>query len=156
VDAEKGTGAMIDDLEGLLAHHQIVQVGLAYATAIDRRDRALLQDCFTVDGVWSTPVGEARGAIAIGKGLGAIAHLDATQHVTTNQTVELLGDRATMRSCYIASHIRDGANLIMGGLYDDDLVRCDDGKWRIAYRKLTNLWTLGDIKVMGERYKGKL
>jgi len=153
---KKGRNVVIDDLETLLAHHQIVQVGLAYATAIDKRDRAVLQDCFTADGVWSTPVGDAKGATAIGKGLAAIAHLDATHHVTTNQTVELFNGRATMRSYYIASHIKDGANLIMGGLYDDEFVRCEDGKWRIAYRKLTNLCTLGDIEVMGERYKGKL
>ena len=37
----------------------------------------------------------------------------------------------------------------MGGVYEDKLVRTAQG-WRIADRRLTNLWTTGDPAVIAE------
>jgi len=147
------------ELMALLDHHKIVRTSLNYAKAIDTRDRELFADCFTPDGIFSTPLGERVGRAEIAA-TSAISHLDACQHVTTNQTVDISGDTATMRSYFIASHLKydhpGGANYIVGGQYDDELARCDDGVWRFTRRKITILWNLGNAAVMGEELRGKI
>ena len=81
----------------------------------------------------------------------ALSPLDASQHIAATHQITVDGDRATCR-CYLhAQHIRNGAaagpNYIVGGRYDDELVRTSDG-WRIRHRTLTVMWTEGNVGVI--------
>jgi ketosteroid isomerase-like protein len=140
------------DIKMLIERQRIIDVGLRYGAAIDRRDHQALRQCFMPDGVWSTPLGDQVGGDSIGNSLLAMcACLDATQHITTNQIVTITGDRAAMRSDFIASHLRydhpEGPNYMIGGVYDDALQRSEDG-WKFTRRALSVLWVMGNPKVI--------
>ena len=69
------------------------------------------------------------------------------EHDGAVHQVRVDGDTATNR-CYLqAQHVVGGANYIVGGRYEDRLVRTDDG-WRIAHRALIVMWTEGDPSVL--------
>ena len=140
-------------LQALLDERDIIAVGLRYAASIDKREFETLATCFTPDGAWGTQAMMTVGHAAIqAKAREALQYLKATQHVTTNFQVTLDGDRARMRSCYLATHVREAdgrdEHWVIGGVYDDDLVRTPGG-WRIAHRLLTNLWGTGDPAILG-------
>jgi len=46
----------------------------------------------------------------------------------------------------LAPHFRDGRSYVLGGEYDDTLVRTPDG-WKIAVLTLAVLWQQGDRKI---------
>ncbi|MDO9410844.1 nuclear transport factor 2 family protein [Patulibacter sp.] len=124
-----------------------------YATALDTRDWELLAEVFTEDG--ATDYGELgginRGPDAIAALCrGALAGLDASQHLIGNVTCALDGDVGTA-SCYFqAQHVIAGADggdhLLVGGSYTDELRRVD-GRWRIALRTLTPTWSSGNPEI---------
>ena len=142
---------MLSYLVWMLARQPIIDVGLRYATAIDQRDVAAFCSCFTADALWVSSVHEARGHSEMSVVLEhALANLDATQHIATNFEVCIDGGRATMRSCFVATHVRlPFPHYVMGGFYDDELVRIDES-WRISTRSLTIQWTTGDPSIVGE------
>ena len=81
----------------------------------------------------------------------ALEPLDTTQHLVGNHRVRVDGDQA-MHDCYLqALHVRRAAdpspNFIVGGRYEDDLVRTPAG-WRIAHRRLVIQWNDGNPAVM--------
>lgn len=133
----------------LFEKQSIIEVGLRYCSAIDTRDVARFLTCFTQDARWYSDVHDARGHQEIADSMRrAATNLDATQHVATNFEVTLDGDRATMRSCYIATHVKAPLeHFVLAGAYDDELVRTGEG-WRITARKLSIRWTTGDPAVM--------
>src|SRR5581483_2694029 len=67
----------------------------------------------------------------------ALAGLDASQHLITNEVVELDGDRGRARCYFQAQHVYRGAeggdHYLVGGTYEDELVRTPEG-WRIRRR----------------------
>lgn len=140
---------MQDTIAELVEKQRIIEVGLRYASAVDTRDVERFLTCFTPDAHWYSDVHDARGHDQIAEALRrTIALLDATQHVATNFEVTLDGDRAHMRSCYIATHVRAPLEpFVLAGAYDDVLVKTADG-WRIRERRLTIQWTRGDPAVM--------
>ena len=140
---------MQDRIAELLEKQSIIEVGLRYASAVDTRDIDRFLSCFTPDARWYSDVHDARGHQEIAEAMQrAATHLDAAQHVATNFEVTLDGDRATMRSCYIATHVKAPLEpYVLAGAYDDELVKTADG-WRIRSRKLTIQWTSGDPAVM--------
>jgi 3-phenylpropionate/cinnamic acid dioxygenase small subunit len=136
------------DMQDLIDERDIVAVGLRYARSIDRRDREGFLSCFAPDAEYGLDGNNVRGHERIGHTITRVERqFSATQHVTTNFEVTLDGDRATMRSCYFATHVWREAfadpHLVMGGVYDDVLARTPEG-WRIAVRHLTNSWITGD------------
>ena len=120
--------------------HDVSDVLIRYATAIDTKDWALLQTCFTAEclldygeiGVWRSPEEIAQFMAA------AHAGSPHTLHRVTNIVVTATeAGTATARS-YI-----DGLVLIdaltaanPAGYYDDELVRTDEG-WQITRRTFT-------------------
>ena len=122
----------VDALADRLA---IVDLLHRYATGLDTKDWDLLASGFTADGVAD---------------YGALGGLDASQHIITNEVIELDGDRATARCYFQAQHVFTGAeggdNFLVGGTYDDEIVRTVDG-WRIRHRTLTATWTDGNPAV---------
>lgn len=140
----------------VLARQAIIGIGLRYARAIDQRDMEAFCSCFTSDALWVSSVHEARGhAQMVAVLSSALSHLDATQHLASNFEVVLTGTRATMRSCFIATHVRSPfPHYVMGGVYDDQLILTENG-WRISQRKLTIQWTTGDSSIIGSFDSGE-
>lgn len=142
----------MSDLQTLLDERDIVAVVHRYCRALDTKDWPLLTTVFLADATadLSGPA-ELVGLDAIvGRIRGALEHLDDSQHLVGNHEVTVDGNAATHR-CYLqAQHVRHaasgGANYLVGGRYEDRLVRTADG-WRIAHRTLTVMWTDGNLKV---------
>ncbi len=126
-----------------------------YAHALDEKDWALLETCFTEDAVaiYGEAIGRVEGFDAIaGACRAALGSLDSSQHMISNCEIEIDGDTAKAR-CYVqAQHTKAGTpggdNFTIGGTYRDDIVRTADG-WRIRERDLTMLWQEGNQAVLG-------
>ena len=78
----------------------------------------------------------------------------ATQHNMSNPMVEIDGDRARSRTYGLLVHFQeltDGSISVMRhhGIYHDDW-QLHDGEWRIAGRRLANLYVDGPV-LRGER-----
>lgn len=124
-----------------------------YAWAIDTRDWALLDACFTDDahvdyssnpGGVAGPYREVRAWLQ--RNLAAFAVM---QHLMANVDVHLDGDRATARTMMVnpmGARTREGPPHFfwIGGRYDDELVRTASG-WRISRRVETLLWFEGSL-----------
>ena len=119
----------------------------AYCHAIDHGDSEGWLDCFTEDGSWVVQAvdgnlvfdlhgqGDLRGWIEE-------THSQNTggfQHMTLNPRVLTIdGDDAVSTAYYLTSRIVDNILIMRGtGRYDDRLVRCDDGQWRIKERRIS-------------------
>lgn len=81
----------------------------------------------------------------------ALQPLDDSQHIVSNHQIDVDGDEGTCR-CYLhAQHVRraadGGPNFIIGGRYEDRVVRTADG-WRIAHRTLVSMWREGNPAVV--------
>lgn len=123
-----------------------------YSTAIDTKNFALLDDVFTEDGIGDySAAGGIRGNRAeIKDWLGAaLGIFSVVQHLVTNVTVELDGDRATS-TCYLFNPLGWAAEggrtemLFCGGIYRDRLVRTPKG-WRIRERVIETLYLDGKL-----------
>jgi len=123
-----------------------------YATALDGKDWSTLRDCFTSDAlVTYETIGDLHGAEAVvATCRQALARMDRTQHLIGNIEARVDGASATC-SCYLqAQHVRlgtpGGDQNIIAGRYDDELARTATG-WRISRRRLSILWTFGNLAV---------
>jgi 3-phenylpropionate/cinnamic acid dioxygenase small subunit len=118
----------------------VTEVLIRYATAIDRRDWALLRSCFTDDLVADYgPIGAWRGPDEITDWMRRTHEpCGHTLHRITNVAVTAHDDGASAR-CYVDALVmvagnRSGTRGV--GFYDDELVATEDG-WRIARRHFT-------------------
>ena len=131
----------------------IIELTHRYCWALDSRSWELLDDVFLPDAT-----GDLRSATLI-EGRDAIRDrirrsidpLDATQHTVSNHMIEIDGATATSR-CYLHSqHVRRGAPggelFVIAGRYEDQLVRTAAG-WRIAFRRLVQVWQDGNLAVV--------
>lgn len=137
-----------DRLQELIDRQDITDVALRYARALDTKNFAALLQCFTSDAIY----GERRGHAEIEAiARNALEPLDCTQHITTNFLVQVDGDTARMECYFHAQHIRHaaeaGAELIIAGTYEDQLVRTPDG-WKFQSRLLHVLWRTGNPAVL--------
>lgn len=135
-------------LQELIDRQDITDVALRYARSLDTKNFDTLIQCFTPDAVY----GERRGHAEIEAiARGALEPLDCTQHITTNFQIQVDGDSATMECYFHAQHIRQsavgGAELIIAGTYEDQLVRTQDG-WKFQSRLLHVLWRNGNPAVL--------
>ena len=122
----------------------IADVIVRYATAIDRRDWALLRTCFTEDcasdygsiGGWSN-VDDLTAFMT-----NAHAGMGNTLHRMTNIVASVDGDTATGRAyVHVVLQLdRQNPSTVYEafGFYDDTFVRAPDG-WRIAQRNFTTV-----------------
>lgn len=140
---------MSDALQELLDRQAIIDLQVAYCWALDRNEWDELDDVFLVDATAvlgrSTCANREEIKATCSR---ALTPLDDSQHIVGTHQVTLDGDRAVAR-CYLhAQHIRadaaDGPHWIVAGRYEDQLVRTAEG-WRIAHRKLTVMWTEGNL-----------
>jgi len=134
---------MTTTLEDRLA---ITDLMTRYATAIDSRNWALLESCFTPDAEVHYPgAAPLHGPTAVARFCEeALRPYRATQHLLGNYTVEVSGDVAATSVSLQATHVtprsEGGGIFVLGGTYRDRVVR-SDGQWRIAERTLTTTWT---------------
>lgn len=144
----------------------IVDVVIQYATAVDRRDWALYEACFTdpceIDfSAWSgrpaatMPAREWARRVRSTNG-----NFDTTQHLSTNHVVTFESDEAATCVSYMHAQHWFGAERLaslghpsdesrwctLGGYYTNALVHTDAG-WRIARCQLTVTWVTGDPSV---------
>lgn len=98
----------------------------------------------TEDVVAEMPVGTVRGRDAVlDRVRRGMALFDRTVHLSTNDVVEIDGDRATVRGAQLSTHVlADGSQevFVSAGHTETELVRTDEG-WRISATALRVVWT---------------
>lgn len=145
IPARERPDVAVDDVAAIVA------VTHAYCWALDTHEWDQLDGVFTPEAEADLG-GRCDGLAAIKQRVSSVLlRLRASQHMVSTHQVVVDGDRATCR-CYLhAQHVRelDGADaqFVVGGRYDDELVRTDAG-WRIARRSLTVIWTAGEPAVL--------
>jgi len=145
----KGEGRNLD-LQEIIDRQEIVDLLTRYTVALDSQDWALLKTCFTDDAVadYGPEAGRHEGYPAIEKIVQwYLEGLDASQHLIGNFVIEVDGNRARS-TCYLqAQHYlldtEGGDTYTVGGTYEDDLIRTDEG-WKIKYRRLHTTWKQGN------------
>ncbi|MEO9468375.1 nuclear transport factor 2 family protein [Parasphingorhabdus sp.] len=139
--------------EELVDRTNIVDHILNYATGIDQRRwdlyRSIFADEVSLDfSSWSGQPEASMPADDWVAGVRAtLEPFDATQHVLTNFTVKLDGDRAAC-TCYMSAHhhlvtgeLREMHSI--GGYYVHELRRSGNG-WLIHRTQLNVTWEMGD------------
>lgn len=124
-----------------------------YATALDARDWALLDEVFTPDVVCDLAgrrvVGREALRDVVRRALGGSG---PTQHLLANHRVELDGDSARcvcqVRAFHAEAGPPTGATYELLGEYRDRLVRTPVG-WRIAGREMAIHHEIGTRDVLG-------
>jgi hypothetical protein len=126
-----------------------------YSLGIDRKDWELFRTCFTPDcEIRFGPGLEWDGVDDVTEAFDRIhAPLDASLHRLSNLYVESFsGDAAETVSYLNAVLFReadpDGPELHLYARYNDRLVRQGD-KWVIARRQYTNIYSSGNINMLG-------
>lgn len=133
----------------------IQQLLYKYVIAVDSRQPELLLDCFTEDArieLAGAPFASPKDFVSNTGGV--LAGFDATQHDISAPLVQVEGDVAFSRCYFTAQHVRNDlvpeAFLLVGGTYDDELVRSEKG-WRITQRIGTPSWMDGNPEVLNIR-----
>jgi hypothetical protein len=143
-------------LRRLTDRAEIAQVIALYAIALDTRRPDLFALCFTpdarlqLDGVGECDIAGYRVLCQQ-----ELVALDATQHHLGTSVVEISEHEARARTYFVAQHVKNAlaphTTLLVGGWYDDELVRCEVG-WRISYRRGVAVWVEGNPQVLGSAF----
>lgn len=132
-----------------LADRQAIHARLvAYSTALDDKNWALVEESFAAGGVvdYLDYGGEQSGATIVEHLRGGLGGLDSTQHLIANFAIELDGDAAASVCALQARHIFGTECYTLVGRYEDRLARNGDA-WEIAHRTLRVFYTEGDPDV---------
>ena len=139
---------------------KVVETVYKYATGLDNRDwelhRSIFADEVEMDfESWNQiPRHRIRADELRDNCRVFFAGLDATQHSMSNPRVTITGDRARCTVYMQAEHFlhdqEPSRRYVIGGYYTNDLVRGDDGNWRLTVVKLTLLWDAGDRTFMAD------
>ncbi len=121
----------------------IQDVMVKYATAVDARDLDRQASCFrhdaVVTGFGTEPiVGRDAFQAYVAQ---ALTRYGKTQHLLGNFEVTITGDTAHLRTYVQATHslaTETGDLIVLWAIYDDQLVRTDDG-WLITEHRLERL-----------------
>lgn len=130
----------------------IIDVAIRYTWALDTRRFDDLDDVFTPDASATLHGVDCADRDAIVARIrGAVERFDRTQHLVGNHQVAVDGDTATHRCQLQGQHVKDDADggdtFIIGGFYEDRLVRTDAG-WRISHRLMEGTWTSGNRNIL--------
>ena len=130
---------------------EITDLAIRYTWALDTKDIDDLRNVFAPDATAMLRGVECAGVDSIIDRIGgAILRLDHTQHLVSNHQVVVDGDTGTHRCHLQSQHVLAGTdggdNYIVGGFYDDRVIRTDDG-WRISHRLMQQTWTSGNPNV---------
>jgi 3-phenylpropionate/cinnamic acid dioxygenase small subunit len=142
-----------DEIADQLAIHDAL---FRYAHALDDRDWQLLRTCFTEDAVCEVGAKLTGIDSIIAFAEGVLSRFDVTQHLIANPRCMIDGDRAESVCDLQAQHIARGApggeRYVIGGRYEDSLVRTPEG-WRIAHRRLRVTWSEGNPAPLTSRLR---
>lgn len=125
----------MSDFEDRFAIRELID---RYSDAVNHRDWAALETCFTEDGVWdvgapfSFKIESAKAIVATcSEKMATTVYVVQTPHATV---IKLDGNKATARSTmYEAFRFEDGTGGEFLGTYSDDIVRDAKG-WRFKRR----------------------
>jgi hypothetical protein len=129
----------------------IIDLAVRYTWALDTKDVEDLRNVFAPEATAMLRGVECNGVDEIIARIGgSILRLDRTQHLVGNHQVTVDGDSGTHRCHLQSQHVREGVeggdNFIVGGYYEDRVVRTPDG-WRIAHRLMQQTWSEGNPNV---------
>ncbi len=134
-------------LQLLLDRMEIIDVENRYASGIDLRDKALYRSCFT-DKIETNfdPSGNSEAIKLtaddwVDQAFMLVSTFESTQHIITNHTITIEGDKATCIAYLQAQHFNTTNSLLVGGYYTNSLVRTPEG-WRICKLQLMTTWTI--------------
>lgn len=125
---------------------EIYSLLVDYADALDKRQLDRVGDCFATDAsarYSGTDVGPGRDAIV------AFLHEHLTSlastHFVGNVQIDLKSDSEARTDTFVlATHVvEDGGETVLqqrGLRYLDEIVRGDDGRWRISRREHLPVW----------------
>ena len=139
--------------EQLSDRAEINDVIVRYGWALDTKDWALLDTCFTDDAFCdysSNPGGKVGPYQQVRGWLEKVMRaFPVTQHLMSNVDIKLDGDRATVRTMVTnpqGAATREGPLhfFFVGARYDDEFVRTADG-WKIQRRVETTQWFQGSL-----------
>jgi 3-phenylpropionate/cinnamic acid dioxygenase small subunit len=144
---------MTDAVTVLAAKHDIVDVLVTYAYALDERDWDGLQRCFTPDAVVHYGEEQVHGPAVVTALRALLEPLALSQHLIGNIVLVVAPDGDTATSCCYAQaqHVRPGVEggdqYLLGARYRDRLAPTANG-WRIIERTLDVLRAAGDEAVL--------
>jgi len=150
---------MDDTTTRLLDIHEIQQVYLTYAMAMDTKTWALMDSCFAFDAKIhiSTVAAEIAGAKTLTKAgwLGIVEKteetLDAAQHYIYPPLIKFENSRAYTRAYFWVQHVRNSiapnSFFYLGGWYDGELVK-REGKWQLLEHHIVENWLSGNPEVL--------
>ena len=139
--------ALVERVGRLEAERAIADTLYAYGRGLDYGERDVFLNCFTADADYRVDMrigGEStlhyRGQAELAEYYESHTHApDAWhKHVTTNPSVTVDGDRASAVSYFLRvdAGAEPGPGMVLAsGRYLDELVRGDDGAWRIRSRR---------------------
>ncbi|GAA4809926.1 nuclear transport factor 2 family protein [Sphingosinicella ginsenosidimutans] len=138
-------------LEQLSDRHEIADLLVRYARAVDRCDLDLLIGVWAPGAIVDYGSGEVDAAEWSRGLLDRLLDMDRTQHALSNSLVALDGDRATAETVCTAYHrFRAEAGwtrMVVGGRYLDRLIRTEAG-WRIEHRRYVMDWNETETSTM--------
>jgi hypothetical protein len=139
-------------LRWLLDRAEITELVYRYARVVDEKKWQGWEDCFEPDGVFEMEGTVVRREEMAGWLETHLRFYDATQHIMTNLSIEIDGDRARTVHYLHSSHMPDLERPLLhsdvGGRYDTELVRSADG-WRFTRVHLDFLWQAGEEYLYG-------
>ena len=130
----------------------IIDLTIAYTWALDTKQFDELRDVFTPDATGMLHgVACADLEAIIDRISTSLVRLDATQHLIGNHQIRIDGDTAICRCQLHSQHVKSGTEggdtYVIGGTYEDRLVRTPNG-WRISHRTMAETWHAGNRAVV--------
>lgn len=131
---------------------EIIDLAIRYTWALDTKNLEDLRNVFTPDATADLRGVPCDGVDAIIARIGgAIERLDATQHLLGNHQATIDADvgthRCHLQSQHVLTDTEGGDNFIVGGYYEDQVIRTDQG-WRIKHRLMRQTWSEGNLAVV--------
>lgn len=138
-----GPATPLSSLAELADHHAIGQLAKIYAIGMDMRNLDLVRSAFAPDAMAQGKQGMESIETHLKFVYGVASSFHATQHVISNQYIQLKGDEALVWSYGVAHHkVAPGEQrdeIIAGVQYRDKCRRFAQG-WLIVERSVANQW----------------
>lgn len=116
---------------------EIAELRARYCAYLDAHDWDALVQLYTEDGEFHG-MGVAKGRNELRAFYARVSHeaFDAFWHFSSNETIELDGDRATGETYLNQPSVIDGVAYACAGRYRDEFVR-QEGRWLFARRRVS-------------------
>ncbi|WP_200959221.1 nuclear transport factor 2 family protein [Nocardioides sp. Soil796] len=121
--------------------HELQQLRAHYCQHLDSGRWDELVELFTPDGAF-VGLSTARGRTGLREFFSNLqsGSLSAWWHFSSNETLEVDGDRATGQTWLLQPCVVDRQSQLAAGRYVDTMVRCEDGRWRFEERAVRFFW----------------